>query len=45
MGKIKESFTEYPKYIIVPEGYWTMTATIKEEDTDKYWHNREDNEN
>ena len=45
MGKVKEYFTEYPTHIIVPDGYWTITATINKEDTDKYWHNKEDNEN
>ena len=35
---------EYPTYIEVPEGYWTLTTTV---DTDKdevdiYWHHHED---
>ena len=43
MGKIKEYFTEYPTHIIVPDGYWTITTTISEEDNpNKHWHNGED---
>ena len=37
---------QYPIYIEVPEGYWTTTTTIVEEyEPNKYWHNKEDNEN
>tara|TARA_Y100001937_G_C7046140_1_gene296910 strand:- start:338 stop:475 length:138 start_codon:yes stop_codon:yes gene_type:complete len=38
--------THYPTHIEVPEGYWTITTTIVEEyNPNKYWHNKEDNEN
>ena len=39
-----EYFTKYPKYIEVPDGYWTVTTTIQkdEENKDKYWHHNED---
>ena len=43
MGEIK-----YPIKIEIPEGYWTTTTTIDTdilEDPNKYWHNKEDNEN
>ena len=35
---------EYPIYIEVPNGYWTSTATIgnEEYEPNKYWHNSED---
>ena len=37
--------SEYPTHIIVLEGYWIITTTINGEDVNKYWHNKEDNEN
>ena len=40
----EEYFTEYPTHIIVPDGYWTITTTIRNEidNPNKYWHNGED---
>tara|TARA_A100001201_G_scaffold57169_1_gene55239 strand:+ start:373 stop:498 length:126 start_codon:yes stop_codon:yes gene_type:complete len=37
---------EYPTHIEVPENYWTITTTAGEKyNPNKYWHNKEDNEN
>jgi len=33
---------EYPIYIEVPEGYWTMTTTADVDNPNLYWHNGED---
>ena len=36
----------YPTHIEVPEGYWTITTTAGNDyNPEKYWHNKEDNEN
>ena len=36
---------EYPIYIEVPEGYWTMTTTTDRdvlENPNKYWHGNDE---
>ena len=33
---------EYPTYIEIPEGYWTITTTIDSSDVDIYWHHNEE---